>query len=69
MGETRVNLKHLLEDIRDSYPFQQYIKAANTHSENYHIILCVAWVLSNFLETEKSPLAFLYEFLRIWGQQ
>jgi len=23
MGETRVNLKHLLEDIRDSYPFPQ----------------------------------------------
>ena len=46
-----------------------YVKAANTHSENYHIILCVAWVLSNFLETEKSPLAFLNEFLRIWGQQ
>ena len=21
MGETRVNLKHLLEDIRDSYPY------------------------------------------------
>jgi hypothetical protein len=23
MGETRVNLHHLLEDIRDSYPFPQ----------------------------------------------
>ena len=23
MGETRVNLHHLLEDIRDSYPFTQ----------------------------------------------
>jgi len=21
MGETRVNLRHLLEDIRDSYPY------------------------------------------------
>ncbi|MFQ6093455.1 MAG: hypothetical protein ACE5OR_12430 [bacterium] len=23
MGETRVNLKHLLEDIQDSYPYPQ----------------------------------------------
>lgn len=46
-----------------------YQKALDDDSENYHIVLSVAWVLSGFLDTEKSPLAFLNRFLAAWGQQ
>jgi len=46
-----------------------YTKASDSQSENYHIALSVAWVLSSFLDTEKSPLAFLNRFLGAWGRQ
>jgi hypothetical protein len=35
--------------------------------ENYHTILTVAWVLSNYLEAEKSPQKFINRFLSSWG--
>jgi len=46
-----------------------YRKAEGSDFENYHIVLSVAWVLSGFLEAEKSPLTFLNRFLAAWGQQ
>lgn len=46
-----------------------YQKAMNDDSENYHIVLSIAWVLSGFLDAEKSPLAFINRFLAAWGNQ
>lgn len=46
-----------------------YQRALDDDSENYHIVLSVAWVLSGFLDAEKSPLAFISRFLAARGQQ
>lgn len=46
-----------------------YRKAEDSEFENYHIVISVAWVLSGFLDAEKSPLAFLNRFLAAWGKQ
>jgi hypothetical protein len=45
-----------------------YIKALNNESEKYHIVLSVAWVLSSYLEGEKSPQMFINRFLSSWGK-
>lgn len=44
-----------------------YQRAMDSGAENYHIVLSVAWVLSNYLETEKSPQMFINRFLSNWG--
>lgn len=45
-----------------------YLKAKKEEAEGYHVLFCVAWVLSNFLETGSSPQDFINDFLSSWGR-
>ena len=44
-----------------------YRKVIDTEAEKYHIVLSVSWVLSSYLQDEKSPQAFINRFLSSWG--
>lgn len=44
-----------------------YKKAINTGAEKYHIVLSVSWVLSNYIESKKSPQMFINRFLLSWA--
>lgn len=46
-----------------------YQRAMDSEAENYHIVLSVAWVLSGYLEGEKSPQVFINRFLSSWGSE
>lgn len=45
-----------------------YLKAKKENFEEYHILFCVALILSKFLEEEKSPQEFINNFLSSWGR-
>ena len=51
--------------INKSHP--AYKRAFDGKAEDYHIVISVAWVLSEYLEAEKSPLIFMNRFLSSWG--
>ncbi len=51
--------------INEGHP--AYRRAADSAAENYHLLLSVAWVLSCYLENEKSPQDFINRFLSSWG--
>ena len=64
----RMELGWLIEStvwINKSHP--AYKRAAKGKAEDYHIIISVAWILSEYLEAEKSPLIFINQFLSSWG--
>jgi hypothetical protein len=44
-----------------------YKKVMDTEAEKYHIVLSVSWVLSNYLESIKSPQMFINRFLSSWA--
>ena len=44
-----------------------YRKAMECGAGEYHLVLSVAWVLSGYLEGEKSPQDFINRFLSNWG--
>lgn len=44
-----------------------YKKAMDTEAEKYHIVLSVSWVLSGYLQGEKSPQMFINRFLSNWA--
>ncbi len=46
-----------------------YRRAAQSRSESYHIAVTVAWVLSQYVEREKSLSEFLNRFLEGWGRE
>ncbi len=46
-----------------------YRRAVQSRSESYHIAVTVAWVLSQYVEHEKSLSAFLNRFLEGWGKE
>ena len=65
----REELGWLLENylwINKGHPL--YRKYADSPTENYHIVLAVAWVLSGYLEGGKSPQMFINRFLYNWGR-
>lgn len=67
-NENREELGWLMEDIVwINKGHSAYRKALNSDAENYHIVLSVAWVLSGYLEGEKSSNVFINRFLSIWG--
>lgn len=45
-----------------------YLKSQKQGFEQYHILFSVAWVLSNFLEDNRSPQTFINNFLASWGK-
>lgn len=45
-----------------------YLKAQKEGFEQYHILFSVGWVLSNFLEDNRSPQTFINNFLASWGK-
>lgn len=45
-----------------------WLKAKQQGLEEYHILVAVAAVLSQFLENQKSPQEFLNRFLRAWAE-
>lgn len=62
-------LARMVEDkiwINTAHP--AYLKAQNQGYEKYHILFCVGWSLSSFLEDNRSPQAFIDAFLASWGQ-
>lgn len=46
-----------------------YDKSRQDKLEEYHIFLCVAWVLSQFIEENRSPQDFISRFLASWGKR
>jgi hypothetical protein len=42
-------------------------KAQATGAESYHLVFAVGWVLSTFLDEDKSPQEFMNRFLSGWG--
>jgi len=46
-----------------------YRRAVEDGAEEYHSILTVAWVLSGYLEGEKSAQTFINRFLANWGRK
>ncbi len=44
-----------------------YIRAKREETEGYHILLCVAWSLSEFIEEDRSPQEFISHFLASWA--
>lgn len=46
-----------------------YQRAMDSGAEKYHIVLSVSWVLSGYLEGEKSPQVFINRFLSSWGSR
>ncbi len=44
-----------------------YQKAKSENSEEYHLLLAVAWVLSQYLEENRSPQDFISQFLAFWA--
>jgi len=69
-NENRQELGWLMEStvwINKGHP--AYRRVINSDAENYHIVLSVAWVLSGYLEGEKSAQAFIDRFLSKWGSR
>jgi hypothetical protein len=46
-----------------------YQKSKEEGSEEYHLLLSVAWVLSKYLEENHSPQDFISQFLASWGYE
>lgn len=46
-----------------------YQKSKKERLEEYHILLCVAWALSNFIEEDRSPQDFISQFLASWARE
>jgi hypothetical protein len=46
-----------------------YKKAKNENSESYHILFCVAWTFSKFIEENRSPQDFISQFLAFWAEE
>lgn len=46
-----------------------YLKSKEENSEEYHLLLSVAWVLAKYLEESHSPLDFISQFLARWGYE
>ena len=44
-----------------------YRKSKKEGLEEYHILLCVAWALSGFIEEDRSPQDFISQFLASWA--
>lgn len=44
-----------------------YNKAKKEKSEEYHLLLSVAWLLSKFIDENRSPQSFISEFLATWA--
>ena len=53
--------------VNEGHPAYRRIK--DTEAENYHIVLSVSWVLSSYLQGEKSSQAFINRFLAGWGSK
>jgi len=69
-NENREELGWLIEStvwINKGHP--AYRRAINSDAENYHIVLSVAWVLSGYLEGEKSSQMSINRFLSSWGSR
>ena len=58
MGETRVDLQHLLEDLRDAY---------SGALEQSHVALSVALALAPLAVEAAGEHAFTTQFLAHWG--
>lgn len=66
----RDDLGWLMENtiwINKAHP--AYQRAIDSSAEDYHIVISVSWVLSNYLEGEKSPQVFINRFLSSWGSE
>jgi hypothetical protein len=46
-----------------------YQKAREENSEAYHILFCVAWTFSKFIEENHSPQDFISQFLASWARK
>lgn len=53
--------------INTSHP--AYLKSKKENFEEYHILFCVAWILSGFLEEGRSPQEFINNFLASWARE
>lgn len=76
MGETRVDLLHLLEDLRDALvestvwvndAHPAYRRAVASRSEGYHLALSVAMALAP-LAVEADPMQRFVTFLVLGGR-
>jgi len=66
----RPELAWLVENrvvVNEGHP--AYIRAKAADAEAYHTMLSVAWMLSHYLEAEKSAQQFIGQFLQNWGRK
>ncbi|MCM8805684.1 MAG: ATP-binding protein [Candidatus Omnitrophica bacterium] len=69
-NENRKELGWLSENvlwINKAHP--AYKRAVENNNDPYHIIISAAWVLSNYIEKDRSPQDFINHFLGVWGTQ
>lgn len=52
--------------INRSHP--AYRKTGQGLNEKYYVHIAIAWVLSRYLEEDRSPLDFINQYLRLWGE-
>jgi hypothetical protein len=53
--------------VNTAHPTYQAV--ADSETETYHVVVAVAWVLSGFLQDERSPQAFISRFLSSWASR
>ncbi len=69
VGEEHGVLARIVESrilINTAHP--SYRRSLDLDCANYHVVFCVAWTLSQFLQEEHSMHQFINSFLASWGQ-
>lgn len=67
----RDELGWIVEDtiwINRAHPAYQRVTSMGKAAEAYHLVLAVSWVLSAYLDSDKSPQMFISQFLSKWGR-
>ena len=65
-----VEMARLEEDtlvVNRAHPAHR--RASETGDLDYHVALCLAWVLAGYLPPEKSARRFIDRFLARWGDE
>lgn len=68
-GEENGLLSHMVESrilVNTMHP--SYIRALEAGYADYHVVFCVAWTLSQFLDEKHSTHQFINHFLASWGE-
>ena len=68
-GEEAGALSRMIESrILVNISHSSYVRALAAGYADYHVVVCVAWTLSQFLQEEHSMHQFINDFLSSWGK-